>query len=227
MVGSLENDLQILTKLLSIVIASCPDDAHLIEQQADSAMAMLLQRLLAGRLYEGWNLFRGFSKRFRDEYEADLDAEGQAAVQSLRRYFGSSNSLLAQVRNKIGFHADRSMAEATYEKLSETEDLGSYICDTLGNTLHITPELMHYETICEITKENNYLNAMNILWNDTQNRVSEFNKVLNSFTVLFAIRYLPDAISQLKTEYDDVHAEPMSSFQLRFFSDLSELQRPD
>lgn len=225
MVGSLENDLQILTKLLAVIIASCPSDAHEIERQADSAIAMLIQRLLAGRLYEGWNLLKGFSKRFREEYEPNLDEEARAAIKSLRQYFGSKRSLLAQVRDKIGFHADKSIAEVAYDRLGETEDLGSYICTTLGNTLHLTPELMHYEAICNITGESEFVEAMNALWRDTQTQVSSFNKVLNSFTVQFAERYLPGSLANLPTEFDDVPANPLSSLSFRFFSDLSSYGR--
>ena len=227
MVGSLENDLQILTKLLEVVIASCPEDAHKIEQQADSAVAMLIQRLLAGRLYEGWKLFQAFSGRFREAYEDDLDLEAKKAARSLRKYFGSSKSLLAQVRNKIGFHSDAPIAQASFAQISDAEDLGSYICQTVGNTLHLTPEIIHYETVCSITGEPDFINAINLLWRDTRNQVSDFNTVLNAFTVLFARRYLPDALANLAGEYDDIHAEPLSSLKFQFFSDLTECKKAE
>ena len=226
MVGSLENDLQVLSKLLAVIIASCPDDAHQIEQQADSMMAMLIQRLLAGRLYEGWILFKDFSRRFSEGYEGDLDEEAKSAVKSLRDYFGSKKSLLAQVRNKIGFHSDRSIAETSFIKISDTEDLGSYISKPLGNTLHLTPELMHYEAICSITGKSDFVDAMNVLWRDTQVQVSAFNKVLNAFTVVFVKRYIPEAVKNLPNEFDDVDAEPMSALRFRFFSDLTQF-KPD
>ncbi|MCL6250053.1 hypothetical protein M3P36_03180 [Altererythrobacter sp. KTW20L] len=221
MAGSLQNDLQVLSKLLAIVIASCPPDAHKIEKQADSAMAMLIQRLLAGRLYEGWNLMKGFAGRMKEAYEPDLSEDARDALKSLRGYFGSKKSHLAQVRNKVGFHADAELAEVAFGRLSDVEDLGSYICRTLGNTIHITPELMYYEAICEITGEPDFVKGMNILWSETQSQVSHLNSLMNGFTVVFAERYLPDALAALATEYDDVPALPLERLQLRYFSDLS------
>lgn len=206
---------------MATMVASCPDDAHKIEQQADSAMVMLIQRLLAGRLYEGWNLLKGFGKHVRGFYEPELSAGSNAALKSLRAYFGKGSNHIAQVRNKIGFHADKLIADAAYANLSDDEDLGSYICKTLGNTIHITPELMHYEAVCEITGERDFVKSMNFLWRETQNSVSNFNMIISNFILIFAKRYLPDALSGLAEIYDHIPALPLSELQFRFFSDLS------
>jgi hypothetical protein len=123
--GSLLNDMQILSKLLAVSISSCPKDAGPIEKQGDSAVAMLLQRILAGRLHEGWKLLSRHAKLIRSSYETDFSKSAREGLNSARSYFGSSKNHLAAVRNKLGFHADANLADEAYERLSTKEELGS------------------------------------------------------------------------------------------------------
>jgi hypothetical protein len=81
---------------------------------------------------------------------------------------------------------------------------------------------MHYEAICEITGEADYVKATNIIWQETKEQVSNFNSVMNDITLVFAERYLPKSLSALAGECDDVEVSPLSQLSFRFFSDLSE-----
>lgn len=48
---------------------------------------MLVMRMLAGRMCEGWKVLSGFSKKLKADYEPHMSEDGRVALRNLRAYF--------------------------------------------------------------------------------------------------------------------------------------------
>ena len=80
-----------------------------IPSRAGMTHALFVDRMLAGKLCEGWTLFR---ERYQGtslskEYDKLLDTEVRKAIKKLNKYFGKSN-VLSRIRNRFAFHYDPS-----------------------------------------------------------------------------------------------------------------------
>ena len=91
---------------------------------------MLMLRMLAGRLWEGWKLIKVSYKEIEPHYVDKLGSEASDALSNLRLYFDDRRNLIATVRDKVGFHADRRVVERAFAQVPDDVDLGDYLCRT-------------------------------------------------------------------------------------------------
>jgi hypothetical protein len=87
MTAGLMNEYQMLYKMLTVVIDTDPVDSHIVINQGNSALGMLILRMFAGRLCEGWKVVQQFSKRLKEIYEPDMEEEEREAIRQIRAYF--------------------------------------------------------------------------------------------------------------------------------------------
>lgn len=220
MAGSLSNDLQMLMKTIAVIIESGPNDQHRIANQTDSAFAMLFLRMVAGRLYEGSSLLNKFARMLKSSYEPHFNSESRAAVDRIRKYFGRSDNLMKAVRNKMAFHADVDVAQAAYARIPEHEDIGDYLTPTLGNSMHYTPEIMHYEMLGHLAGGVTHEEGTKQLYEHAKSLVPDFNEYVGAFILAFAERYLADALANLSEETDSVPVCAFEDMKLTFLSAL-------
>jgi hypothetical protein len=103
LMGHFGNELNVLQKLFYWCAIYSSDDE--IRQRAHATQALVVAKLLIGKLYEGWALTEKvfFASHLSKVYEPLLMGEGKTGLDHLKRYFGREN-LLNKVRNKFAFH---------------------------------------------------------------------------------------------------------------------------
>ncbi len=225
MATGLANEVQMLNKTLAVVVESA-DGGQRIVNQANSAFSMLILRILSGRLWEGWGVISGASGWLRSDYEPIMSAAGVAALRDLRAIFHQKGgSFLKRLRDKVAFHSDAAAVEAAYDKMRPDEELGEYICRTVGNTLHYSAELLHYRTLSLITGEPDHEAAVRLLLTETQRLTPLFNDVINAFVLVFAERYLSVGLARMRDERETLVVGSFEDQRLSFFSKLPGSQR--
>ena len=222
MATGLANDTQMLNKALAVILDSDEPDCPRIVNQANSAFAMMILRMLAGRLNEGWKLLSSFSKVLKVDYEPNMKDDAQVALKELRRYFNpkGKRSYILDVRDHVAFHSLRKTVEAAYATLPDTDDLGDYLHSQIGNTLYYTTEILHYEVLKNLAGVQDHATALRMLLEDTMKQTSNFNTTIYGFAVVFCERFLPVSLQKLENETETIAVGPFGDLKLSFFSEL-------
>lgn len=100
--GGVANELILLQKLIIWTPHGRAEEPFL---QAQNTQALVLFRLLGGKLHEAWQLIHKafFGAKVAREYDGHMGEEAQKALNMIKRYHSSPN-VLDQVRNEYAFH---------------------------------------------------------------------------------------------------------------------------
>jgi hypothetical protein len=103
LLGHLANELAVLSKLFLFCSEFESDDKW--KRRAAPAQALVVGKLLVGKLSEGWELLQQsfFGSKLSQLFEPRLSPEAKEAIHHLKRYFGKEN-LIRNVRNRYSFH---------------------------------------------------------------------------------------------------------------------------
>ena len=119
LLGHLSNQVNVLWK--TVIVALNREPAEPIDAKVSAAQAQILVRITVGLLWEGWRLVekRLLGSKLGAEYVSLLDANAKAALENLKRRFGSSGTL-AKVRNSYSFHyPDLDDLEAAFQQAAK------------------------------------------------------------------------------------------------------------
>lgn len=126
LVAHAANELSVLSKLFHFMAGASPNVAMLM--QAENMQALVIGRLLTGKIYECWKLLTSafFGKALSKDYEQKFDAEGSASLSWLKKYFGRDN-VIATVRNEHAFHYSLDQVDGGFATLAEGDALDIYL----------------------------------------------------------------------------------------------------
>jgi len=125
LLGHASNEINVLSKLILMATRKDAPPSQ-IADNAEAGQVCVLLRLLIGQLHEAWELFKKrvqADRLFAEKYLAQLDADGNAALNNLNNHFGKSP--LTQIRNKIAFHYkdNDNLTEQSFQLVADTEPL--------------------------------------------------------------------------------------------------------
>jgi hypothetical protein len=195
MATGLANDLQTLLKLFAAAVGEEEDDPVLAH--GGSTVGMLMLRLLAGRMWEGWKLVESGYKKIEDHYREQLNHDAREALVELRSFFAARRNLISTVRDKIGFHADPGIVKRAWEHLPDDMEMSEYFSGSVGNTLYFAAELLHYEAIRGFTGLVDQPDSLRILTRAAPRLVGHFTIFIFGFSGVFIQRYLADQVKKL------------------------------
>jgi hypothetical protein len=134
------NDIAILHKLL--LFTHKTSDSEIIRDSI-VAQGSLAARLLAGVLYEAWQVLQStfFNSTLAKTYEDLLPNEPSGALRELKAYFRGGNTI-STVRNHFAFHYDRGAVQDYLDCMDEksAELYHIYLSDDHGNSLYYLAE---------------------------------------------------------------------------------------
>lgn len=221
MATSVANDTQALNKTL-VVILGTDDSAHRIVNQANSAYAFLVLRLIAGRLNEAWKLVRRHKDMLTNRYTQYLTDQAREGLEALFAYFDhpKPGSLIWRVRDGTAFHHDEKHVAAAFDSLDPDIDLGDYLSERISNTLFYTTEMLQYETLRNLAGTSDTVEAIQKLIQATSSQTTNFNDFIYGYTLVFAERYLLHALKRLPGESDTFEVSNFDELSLPYFSIL-------
>jgi hypothetical protein len=128
-IGHLRHELMFLKKLLELS-AKEPSDNPVL-QDVGVSQQFIVSRLIAGKVWEGWELMRKafFSTKLSLAIEGDLPEDTKEALADLKKYFGKKN-IIERMRNEFAFHYDSLRVRTQLSSIEETDKLKIYIAET-------------------------------------------------------------------------------------------------
>lgn len=168
--GHLANEINILQKHFLWCIPKTDKEE---EQWAALTQSLVLSKVLAGKLYEGWSLIEKsfFNSKLSKEYESRLSEDGATALNSLRQYFNQKKegNLISKVRNKFAFHYDIHEISKRFKTLSETNELSILLGQECGNSLYYASEIIMIHSLIEEIGTDDPQEAIDQLFDDITN----------------------------------------------------------
>jgi hypothetical protein len=189
MVAHAANELNVLAKLFHFTAKGQARTPML--QQAENAQALVLGRLLTGKLYECWQLLQSafFRSGLSKKYEPDFDKEASEALDALKRYFGRKN-LIEAVRNKYAFHYSAEQVDSGYATLVDGDPLAIYLAEASLNTLYTFADTIAGRAMLEVINPGDHKKAFEMLVDETAKVVGHFNIVIGAMMVTCLTTYM-------------------------------------
>jgi hypothetical protein len=126
------NEVCMLQKLLAMQ-ANCLVQ-HQPEQSLQAQQAMLLLRLLAGKIVEAWNTTSHWFGPIAPTIEPSLERETIAGLVRLRHYFADRSNFLRTTRDRFAFHNSTDAIEAEFDALPDDSSFHAVVGSASGNT---------------------------------------------------------------------------------------------
>lgn len=179
LMGHAANEPSVLAKLFHFC-AKAESKAPMI-MQAENAQALVLGRILTGKIHECWKLLNtGFLKRgISRTYHSKFDAEALNALDALKHYFGRDN-LIKKVRDKHAFHYDVSQVKAGYYALVDGDPLDIYLSKTNANTLYAFADTIAGRAMLESITPGEPAKAFDALFRETSQAIGWINTVIGA-----------------------------------------------
>src|SRR5262249_47202405 len=138
------NEINVLSKLILMMRKDEP--AIKLIDHVEAGQVFIIMRVLIGKLHEAWRLFQTRVRahpRPPKKYETKAPAEGDPDTTEGNRHFGKG-SQLTKIRSAVSFHYtdDDNLAEASFQRLPETEPWEFYLSRTVGNSFYFASELV-------------------------------------------------------------------------------------
>ena len=223
LVAHAANEINTLSKLFHFA-ASASDDG--IVGHAERAQALLLGRVLTGKLYEFWKLLEAsfFGTQLSRDYEPLFDNESREALGNLKKYFGKAN-LIAMVRNKFAFHYAADQVDAGYSALVEDDALEVYLAQHNGNTHFTFAETIAGRAMLEGIRAGAPEEAFSALIRETSDAVGLITEVAGGILDVCISRNLGKTLYELGANIIEVQGAPDSQgVSIPFFIEISNTQ---
>jgi hypothetical protein len=216
MAGQLANDLNILTKLMHM--AMNPVAGHEVLTRANTTVAMLVIKLLAGRLNEGWELIsRQFSPLYK-RYESDLSDDAKQRLTKLKKYFGHKN-LINTIRKQLAFHQDDKAVKRGYDALTNEEIFVDYYSPFRGHCLYYSSEIIAFLAMTKLVNPadpDDWKAAIGQIVDETIRISTWIGDFILEFMRVFMVRYVAKSIDTIEgITIDD--GPPLDAVIIPFF----------
>ena len=107
-----------------------------IQRMAENSQAMYFFRLLAGTLFEGWDLLTKKHNAYRiiiARYKNNLDLVGQAAYERLDEYFSNKNNSCEKIRHNFSHHYNYGEIRKMFNRWRDNDKLEIYLSEMHAN----------------------------------------------------------------------------------------------
>ena len=116
-----------------------------IERMAENAQVMYFYRLLAGTIFEGWQLLTKRHNEYRiiiAKYKNKLDTVAETAFNKLQEYFSDKNNSCERIRNKFSHHHDYREIVKIFNKWPKNDELEIYLSETHANCRYAASDIV-------------------------------------------------------------------------------------
>lgn len=158
-VGHLRNELMILVKFLKASVNKPSDNPILVDVQM--AQTFLISRILAGKVWEGWQLVKQLyvGTPIQLAIENELPEEIKSAFRELEQYFEAKKNLINMVRNRFAFHYDPSQIKKQLKAVDQTDKLKIYIGEKEANVFYQMSETIATKAMLDAIEPGNFEGA--------------------------------------------------------------------
>jgi hypothetical protein len=220
LLGHAANEINILGKLLHF--ASSSESATPLEAQAEQSQTNLLGALLAGKVYEFWQLLHSgyFKSAISRDYDPLLDDDTRTALVEMKRYF-SQNNLIARIRNGHAFHYDVSQATEGFRTSEDGDPFDIYLSADNANSLYGFADTIAYRGMLERVTPGDLAKAISMLVTETMRATGWANEIMGGLMAVCIGRHLAVGPDTLSAEVVSIeNAPPSDAVRIPFFVEL-------
>lgn len=187
MVSVLANEIEIVHKL---IVYSNTEQKNDVLIRAHNTQSMFLMKLLAGFLFEGWQVLQKdyFGSRLSKEYNGLLTGIGQESLNNIKSYFSHEN-YIDMIRNKFAFHYDSNEIKQDMSKLALGEELEMYLAEDHGNCLYFMAHVIANNALLRRIDDKNPWNALDIIFKDVLSVANDFLDFIGDIILVFFRRH--------------------------------------
>jgi len=116
-----------------------------IQRMAENAQGMYFYRLLAGILFEGWNLITQTHNEYKiiiAKYKPHLDNIAKSALEKLQIYFSDKNNSCAKIRNNFSHHYNYGQIRNVLRKWPENDKFEIYLSEMHANCRYMASDIV-------------------------------------------------------------------------------------
>lgn len=213
LVGHFLTEANWLQKLLWM--ATQDESGHKAERDARLCLAMMVTKLFAAKIHEGWNRLRtGPLQRVLDGLTFSPDAQSNQAELEKRL---AKDSLLHKVRRDIAFHYPTSLSLDDLPGI-HPDDVGLYLTPHAGDTISVVSELSAAAALKEITGASSVQGAIDKVLDDLRTIAPVYSDFLHA--VLIALIDVSNLGEPSMRIIDDPDPPRFEGLHVRFFSVL-------
>ncbi len=216
------NELSVLSKLFHFSAKQDTDVPLLVEAQ--NAQALVLGRLLTGKIYECWKLLKAsfFGAKVSRTYVPLFDEDSKNALDNFKQYFGGDN-LIKTVRNEFAFHYSAKQIAAGYEKVGDNDSLDAYLSLTNANTLYSFAESVTGRSLMESINPEDHSLAIDSLIRETSQVIAWLNEFIGGCVTICLNLYIGSDLCALgATEINIEGAVDLKSVSIPYFVEIVE-----
>ena len=213
--GHFANEIIFLIKLL-LITQALPSEK--IPAKAELTQALFVHKILAGKLYEGWQMIRKYyyGTAISKDYNEFLEKEAQEAVKQLNRYFNKPN-FISKVRNSYSFHYGPDKIEPTLKEMEDGDEFDMYIAEQHVNTLYYVCESVINKAMLHELEPNDLQSGFDKLFQDIVKVHQLLLTFIPSFMKIFAGRHFVRTESNPVLEIIEIDMPSIKDLRLPFF----------
>jgi len=189
----LANILYTLRKL-TVFCAAGREESNEIVRRAQNAQALLMVRLTAGYLWEGWRLLQAnyFGSCLSREYDKVLSNAAKKCLDDIKRYFSQKKCNVKTIRNKFAFHLLQE-SPGEISELIEQDNTGQYSLyfnKHAGLCFYELPDTLINNAIFSLMKGDATFERLEDLEKEVREIVKKYLYFVNEFVLQFGKKYL-------------------------------------
>ncbi len=220
LLGHAANEVGVLAKLFHFCAGNHSKESIL--EKAENTQALLLGRLLTGKIYEFWNLLQTgfFQSALSRTYHDTLDEEARTALDAMKRYFGLAN-LVVCVRNGHAFHYDVKQIDDGFRAVTDGDSLDIYLSKENANSLYAFADTIAGRAMLEAICPAEPAKAFDMLIAETSRAVGWINTITGALMVKCLERNLGGNLDSLETRVIELEGAPSSqSVSIPYFVEV-------
>jgi len=220
LLGHAANETGVLAKLFHYCAGNHSEEP--IFNKAENTQALLLGRLLTGKIYEFWNLLQNgyFRSAISKTYNGTLSDEIRSALESMGRYFGQDN-LVVRVRNGHAFHYDVQQIGNGFQTVGDDEPLDIFLAENTVNSLYAFADTIAGYAMLEDIYPSEPERAFSMLVSETSRAVGWINIVTSGLMINCLERHLGGDLYSLNPQVIDIEgAQDSQSVSIPYFVEV-------
>jgi hypothetical protein len=209
LVAHAANELSVLSKLFHFMAGASHDVVMLM--QAENMQALVIGRLLTGKIYECWKLLTSafFGTALSKDYERKFDAEASVSLSWLKKYFSHDN-VIATVRNEHAFHYSLKQVDGGFDTLEERDSLDIYLAKSVTNTLYAFGDTIAGRAMLESIKPGAHQEGYEVLLQETLLAVNHMQTVIGAIMDICFQKHLGGNLYTLGAKMIEIEGAPDS-----------------
>ncbi len=222
-----END-----RLFIVLISACANEVSMLHKfiaysnyhvedetinTAQNVQSFFLIKLLAGKLYEGFEIIRKdyFGSALSREHDVHLSKDSKIALTSLKSYFSRGDNLIKLIRNKFSFHYDSTLVREQLDGIPDEEDLELYLASNHGNSLYALSHIVSSYALFNEVDDSDHWKAVDTIFKEVLNAATNFLVFAEGILTVIWVRHRITAVAETDIYLQNV--QKIDTIKLPYF----------